>query len=108
MGADGFVAFYGIRFDFDDADALDEYELQWRAAARKAKLITWSGRLTDGEPYYLLVGTLLGDFGVEGSVHQKKLTDSEFTSVVASTTSKLRVAGIEGEPALYLLFEAQY
>jgi hypothetical protein len=39
---------------------------------------------------------------------QVTLTDEQHAGLVRDTRSKLVLVGVEGEPALHLLFEAQY
>lgn len=108
MGADRFVAIYGVKFEVGSADEVDSFAPPWRQAARRARLRVWSGRLTDGSPHYVVVGSLVGDFGVEGRDRQVTVTDSDLSTIASSTRERLKSAGVPGEPALHLLFEAQY
>ncbi len=108
MGADRFVAMYGVKTNLGGPEEAEAFETRWRAVARRTKLRTWSGRVTDGEPHYVVVGTLVGDFGVEGRDRQLHLTEAELSALFASTRKQLAEAKVGGEPALHLLFEAQY
>src|SRR5687768_14667599 len=67
LGADAFIVFYGLRYTLSDGelDAAEQRTDHRVIAARRVKLQTYLGRLTDGEPHFLLVGTRLGVFGVE-------------------------------------------
>lgn len=107
MGADGFIAMYGVKANVGSPEEADELEARWKVAARRARLKTWQGRLTDGEPRYFVIGTLLGDFGFEGHDTQLSLTEKELTAMFATTRRRLEEANVEGEPALHLLYEAQ-
>jgi hypothetical protein len=68
MGADAFIAFYGLRFELtdDELDSVERHADDRLLAARGANLHTHFGRPTDGEPHFLFVGTRLGVFGIEG------------------------------------------
>ena len=107
MGADRFVAIYGVKTELSD-DETEAFESRWKVEARRVKLITWSGRLTDGGPYYVVVGALIADLGIEGRDTQVTLSDAAHADLVLSTRAKLKLAGAPGEPALHFLFEAQY
>jgi hypothetical protein len=108
MGADGFVAVYGVKFEVGEADAVDAFNPPWRASARRVHLQLWSGRLTDGSPHYVVVGKVVGQFGVQGPDSQVELSDPALAALSESTRRRLAEAGVPGEPALHLLFEAQY
>lgn len=61
MGADGFVVLVGVKIpiDPDDEDTFDAWSEGGHpesAAAAAAGLDVWTGRFTDGEDYYALVG----------------------------------------------------
>ncbi len=107
MGSDRFVAIYGVKTEVPQA-TMESFEERWRVPARRAGLRTWSGRTTDGDVHYVVVGILVGDLGVEGRDVQVTLTDEQHAGLVRDTRSKLALAGVEGEPALHLLFEAQH
>jgi hypothetical protein len=76
-------------------------------AARRVKLQAYSGRLTDGEPYFLLVGTRLGVFGAENESH-RSIDEPQLEQIMRDTATKLEAAGLAGTPQLHLQFEAQY
>ena len=108
MGADAFVAIYGVKFEMTDADSVATFDPPWKPLIRREKLRWWSGRLTDRSPYYVVVGEMVGLFGVDGRDSQLAVSDAELAALSASTRQKLKSAGIPGEPVLHLLFEAQY
>jgi hypothetical protein len=109
MGADTFIAFFGLRCPVahSEIDAVENNEDRRIVAARRARLQTYFGRLTDGEDYFLFIGTRLGVFGLENDEYNafdmKWLQDVE-----RETRAKLADAGLTGEPQLHLQFEAQY
>lgn len=110
MGADAFVVYFGLRFPVDGGAELEALERREDArihAARKARLKTFFGRATEGEPYFLLVGTELGQFGIQGRM-AAELSEAELRRVMEETKEKLRRAGLEGEPALHLRVIAQF
>ena len=108
MGADVFLAFYGLRYTLS-AGELEAVEQRTDArviSARRAKLHTHFGRLTDGEPYFLLVGTRLGVFGVENEP-ARSYEAAALEQVMRETAAKLQAAGLPGTPALHLMLEAE-
>lgn len=107
MGSDRFIAMYGVKFDVA-AEQLESFAERWLVVARRAGLRTWSGRTTEGSVSHVVVGLMVGDLGVEGRDLQVTLTDEQHAILVRDTRSKLAKAGVAGEPALHLLFEAQY
>ncbi len=109
MGADAFVAFYGVRYVLadDEIEAVESDQDRRVIAARGAKLQTYFGRLTDGEPYFLLIGARLGVFGVENDPY-RSFDTSALERIMVDTLGKLAEAGLSGEPQLHLQLEAQY
>jgi len=109
MGADAFVAFYGVRYVLtdDEVEAVETNHDRRVRAARGAKLHTYMGRLTDGEPYFLLIGMRLGILGVENDSY-RCLDASGLERIMADTKGKLAEAGLSDEPHLHLQLEAQY
>jgi len=110
MGADRFVAFYGIHFEIPYEEGLEivEDESDPRMiTARAAKLDTYIGRLTDGEPFFVLIGRSLGCYGHQDKF-QRAFNDREFAKLAAETRERLQTAGFTDEPALLFQFEAQY
>lgn len=112
MGADSFVAFYGIKIplDADDEEVLDACgdESDERCVrARAAGLACHSGRMTDGEDHFLLVGRQLAWLGVE---HDPYATQSmgALNEVASDVAARLRAAGFSEAPALHLQFCGQY
>jgi hypothetical protein len=109
LGADAFIAFYGLRFQLSDGelDAVEQRTDHRVTAARRARLQTYLGRLTDGEPHFLLVGTRLGVLGVENE-SEKSVGGVELQQIMSDTAAKLEEAGLSGAPRLFLQLEAQY
>lgn len=107
MGSDRFIAIYGVKTEVT-AESLESSEARWRAPALRVGLTAWAGRTTDGSAPYVVVGVVVGDLGVEGRDVQVSLTDEQHARLVRDTRSKLQQAGVDGDPALHLLFEAQY
>jgi hypothetical protein len=101
MGADAWIAFYGLKFDVpcdeESLAAVEEDRDPRCRAARAARLATYMGRLTDGAPHFLFIGTDLGTFGIEGA-SEKSFTDEALLRIANETKAKLRDAGFEGEP----------
>jgi hypothetical protein len=109
VGADAFIAFYGLRYTLADSEvaAVEQRTDERMAAARRAKLHTHLGRLTDGQPHFLLIGSRLGIFGVENE-SQRELDAAALEQLMRDTAAKLRDAGLSGEAKLHLQLEAQH
>jgi hypothetical protein len=109
LGADAFIAFYGLRYTLTDAeiDTVEQNTDERQVAARRAKLQTYFGRLTDGEPYFLFVGTRLGVFGVENE-SERSVDATQLEQIMRDTAAKLESAGLRGAPQLHLQLQAQY
>lgn len=109
MGADAFVAFYGVRYTLseDELDAVEGRTDPRVTAARRIKLDSHLGRLTDGGSHYLLIGTTLGVFGVEND-SARSVDTTELDRVMRHTAAMLIEAGLPGTPQLHLQLEAQY
>ena len=112
MGADSFVAFFGIKLALDpeDEDTMDACgdETDPRCVAAKAAgLQVHSGRMTDGEDYFLYVGHRLGWIGLEGDRYTT-LSEPQFIEIAASVRKRLVEAGFREQPGLHLQHEAQY
>ena len=109
MGADEFIAFYGLRYTLTDPemDAVEQRSDARVIAARRPKLQTYTGRLTDGEPHFFFVGTCLGVFGVENE-SERSVEAATLEQIMRETAAKLQAAGLPGTPRLHLQFEAQY
>lgn len=111
MGADRFIAFYGLRFqltaDADEIDDMDEGSDPRFVAAKQGKLHHYVGRLTDGEPFFLFIGKSFGIYGVENK-HERALSIEEIENVATETRETLRRVGLEGTPQLWFQLEAQY
>jgi hypothetical protein len=110
MGADGFVAYYGLRWDVTDAEEIRQLENRTDprvVAARNNGLKHWWGVTEDQERYFLLIGSELGNLGWEGD-SQRALLDEEFARIAADTRDRLHKAGFDSSPALHLQFEPDY
>jgi hypothetical protein len=110
MGADVFMAFYGLEFPVPDGETLNEIveENDERIVrARKQGLDWWLGRLTDGAPFHLLIGKKIGLFGVENS-YGMEMSDAEVDGIRERTRQRLVAAGFEELPRLILKYESDY
>jgi len=112
MGADGFVAFVGVKIpvDPDDEETLDawgEGSHPDAAAAAAAGLDVWTGRFTNGEDHYAMVGRLIGHFGLEGESYRSVPADG-IGRIAAEIAPVLARLDHRDPPVLHLQFEAQY
>lgn len=112
MGADAYVAFYGIKIalDPDDEEVLDACGAGTDprcVTAKRVGLETLSDRMTNGEDYFLYVGINLGTLGLENSLYAS-IPPQRLTEIMASVQSKLKEAGLTQQPALHLQFVGQY
>jgi hypothetical protein len=112
VGADAFVAFFGVKIalDPDDEETLDacgaETDKRCTAAAAVG-LQTHSGRMTDGEDYFLLIGRRLAWLGLEHDPYVRVGAD-DMNEIQLDVKRRLRAAGFTEEPALHLQFVGQY
>jgi hypothetical protein len=109
VGADAFHVCYGIRQEFDAADAVTVKALELRrhplqVAAKRHRLDCWWGLTIDERRRFVLVGQIVGHFGWEGE-QSGRLSDAEAAAVAAETTERLQAAGIDGLPAWHFQFE---
>jgi hypothetical protein len=110
VGADAFYVFFGVRFVVQSDVELERLEMGEDVrltTARRAHLQTCLDRPTDGEKHFLLVGSRIGTFGVEGQA-SAELTGAEMQRIVETTRQKLSEAGITEEPKFYFQLVAQY
>ena len=110
MGADAFYVFYGVRFSVASERELQALETGSDArakAARAAKLRICFDRLTDGAPYFLLIGHELGTFGAE-SLSDASFAKDELIHLMSRTEAQLKSAGFSEHPKMYFQFAAQY
>jgi hypothetical protein len=112
MGADAFIAFFGIKIaisqtDEDTRDALETRTEPRLRHARQHGLHVYWGRLTDEEDYFLYVGHQIGLWGVENDTYMQVPLD-KLTETAISVQTGLREAGFRESPALHLQLEAQY
>lgn len=111
MSADGFVVFYGLKFEipseYDAIEALERETDERLVRATQHGLDHYFGRLTDGAPYHLFIGRTVGDLGIEGESY-KALSAEAFNKMATETRKQLAAAGFEGEPVLHFQLEAEY
>jgi hypothetical protein len=112
MGADSFIAFYGIKIelDQDNEDELDACGMQTDPRCREAKRVgleSFSGRMTDGEDYFLYIGRRLASLGLENDQHSARSLE-QLSSLAVDVKSKLKAAGFLQSPELHFQFIGQY
>lgn len=108
MSVDACVAYYGLRFevDADDIDGLEHRTDSRITAAGKAGLRHYWGNFgAPGERYLLFVGEQLAVMGSENDLEVEIRTE-KLTALIETTRAKLISAGLCGEPALHLRWEA--
>ena len=109
MGADSFIAFFGVRFELseEEMELCETREDDRIRRARKTKLDFCFDRPTDGEQYFLYVGRSLAGLGIEAKMYEK-FSEAKLLEIVSETKTRLTQADISGEPALHLQLIAQY
>lgn len=112
MGADSFIAFYGIKFeldpdDEDELDACDTGADPRCQRARRAGLETFTGRMTEGEDYFLYVGRRLAWLGIEHEQHLKQSAE-QLATLTADVKSRLMAADFPQAAELHFQFIGQY
>jgi hypothetical protein len=112
MGADAFLAFYGVKIELDpkDEELLDACGAQTDrrcVAAQRAGLQTHYGRMTDGDDYFLFVGLPVARIGLEYDTHAA-LTHDRLLDIMSRVKAALPQAGFSQKPALHFQFEGQY
>src|SRR5688572_6113227 len=110
MGADSFIVFFGLRYTITSAEEQERLAVRddpRLLVARRARLQTYWGRETEGEPMFLLIGTEIGRFGVE-NMTRADVSASEIAAIIEETHRKLRDAGLEGEAKLQFQLDADY
>jgi len=112
MGADSFIAVYGIKIALDpnnedEVDACDSRTDPRCLAARKVGLESFSGRMTDGEDYFLYIGKRIAWVGVENEQYSAQ-TIERLLSVAEEVATKLKAAGFSQLPELHFQLIAQY
>jgi hypothetical protein len=112
MGADSVYFYYGIRRTIaaEDEEQIEQLEDEshpiFNLAFNHTLHVAW-GCLTDGAETFLLIGSEIGRFGVEG-IHEKKFTDAQLLEMVGKTNARLKAAGITESPGFYVQLQAQY
>src|SRR5262249_20758136 len=112
MGADAFVAFFGVKIalDPDDEETLDAVGSGTDKRCKAAKAVglqTQGGRMTDGEDYFLLIGRRLGWLGLEHEQYVR-IAGEDLAELQLDVRRKLQAAGFAEEPAMHLQFVGQY
>lgn len=112
MGADAFIGFFGIKInlDPDDETILDAIEADTDSRCKSANQVglqTLSGRMTDGEDYFLYIGHCLGLVGLQHDSYVKTSVD-RLTEIQTIVTAKLREAGFSETPALHFQLDAKW
>jgi hypothetical protein len=112
MSADGFVLYYGLRWEISQDDEATINALEMRSdqrtqAARRHGLETYWGRTEQEDRYFLAVGKELGVFGREGH-NVARFEDAQLLRIMDETKQKLKAAGFDGKPALHCQFEPDY
>ena len=112
MGADSFLAFYGIKVALDPDN---EYEQEACGLgsdprcvrAKSAGLQTHTGRMTAGEDHFLYIGRKLAIIGAEADPHTAHPI-AGLLAMAHDTAQRLKDAGFAEPPALHLQLQAQY
>lgn len=108
MGADAFVAYYGVKHIITEEQDLERLEQQTHPlvrAAQKVGLEYWWGVTPDDEQSYtLLIGIELATLGVEHD-HTAAMRDADLLALMADVRQRLHVAQLPETPQLYLQLE---
>ncbi|MEK8032509.1 hypothetical protein AACH06_16920 [Ideonella sp. DXS29W] len=112
MGADCMVGFYGIKVPLDADDEAEQEacgtDTDPRCVkARGAGLQTYTGRMTDGEDYFLYIGWQVADIGLEGSSHVAH-SPADLMRKFEDVDRRLLEAGFRERAALHFQLVAQY
>jgi hypothetical protein len=112
MGADSFIAFCGIKFELDpdneeELDACGDDTDARCVRARRAGLETFTGRMTDGEDYFLYIGRRLAWLGIEHDQHLSQSAE-QLAAVAADVKAKLKTADFSESPEIHFQFIGQY
>lgn len=113
MGADAFLGFYGVKIALhpDDEETFEACGVGTDprcVRARGTGLETWSGRMTEGEDYYLYVGRRVASIGLEAASHTA-VSRQSLQALFDDVDRRLATAGLSSTlPALHFQLEAQY
>ena len=112
MGADSFIAFYGIKIELDpdNEDELEACGMQTDPRCREAKRVgleSFSGRMTEGDDYFLYIGRRLAWLGLENGQYSTQSLE-QLSSVAADVKVKLKAANFLQSPELHFQFIGQY
>ncbi|REK11205.1 MAG: hypothetical protein DWQ37_14840 [Planctomycetota bacterium] len=110
MSADACIVYFGLRFETADheMEALESRTDPRIVAARDARLRHfWENFFVDGDRYLLFVGAQIAILGPENGL-ETQLTRAELETIMQETKVKLRAAGFQGEPKLYVQWYPDY
>lgn len=104
MSAEFCVLYYGVKVPVRSEEELEALETRSDPNVRRARSVGltayWGPSSEAGEEeFYLLIGQLLGVFGVE-DLSQLVLPGSELRTIMERTEERLKAAGFEGMPSL--------
>lgn len=107
MGSATTVVFYGVRLDVTEAE-VESLEARAHPVITKARAAGlqcyWGNFGAPEELYYLLIGALLGKFGVEDA-QELRVTPERLSQLAADTAKQLTEAGFSDPPALLIQFQ---
>ena len=104
MSASNCVIYYGLRFPISEQE-IEGLELETDkriTSVRNAKLqYHWTNFGLPDDLYYLFVGEEISIIGPEYKP-EFKLSAEDFAAIAVSARAKLKSAGFEGSPQLYI------
>lgn len=106
MGAEVFVAYYGLQFPIDEEELelFEEEAHDHQVAARKHGLNHYWGNFSAEDEYISFIGAELGLIGYENEA-ALEIGDAELAQTIAKTKQKLAQAGFKETPKLLLYHE---
>jgi hypothetical protein len=109
LGAAAFYVCYGVKREVDIGESsvvnLLECRLHpWQLSARRHQLTCWWGITVDERKFFVLLGQMIGRFGLENAA-AGRLSDAEASSLMVEARDRLRAAGVDDEPAWHFQFE---
>lgn len=112
MGGDSFLAFYGIKFalspqDEAELDACGSRTDPRCIAARRVGLDSFSGRLTNGEDYFLYLGKRIAMLGLENDTHSAQSAD-HLSTLAEQVSAQLKAAGFTQPAEFHFQLIAEY
>ncbi len=102
----------GVRHPLTEAEgeAFDKRTDERVKLCRRFKLDYWLGTFAkgdDSERDFLWIGKMIARIGYQDS-YEVKVTPANLVDLISDTTMKLRQAGIQEEPALWIQFDPDY